>query len=75
MNNNFLHMNPNGSVTLCARKRGCCPVMEQLPDGRVKITDDDGNSVVMKTEQASLISQGAELLENNGERKKQLLCD
>lgn len=72
---NPLKLNPNGTVTLCARKRGCCPVMEHIGNGMVRITDDDGNQVIMKTEQAALIAHGVELLENNGEQKKQLLLD
>lgn len=70
-----MKMNPNGTVTLCARRRGCCPTMEDLGDGRVKITDDDGNSVIMKSEQAHLIGQGMQMLENNGKPKQELLCE
>lgn len=55
-----MNINPDGkSVTLCARRRGCCPTMEKIDDEHVKITDDNGNSVIMKTEQAALIAQGA----------------
>lgn len=68
-----LSLNPNGTVTLCARRRGCCPVLEQLDEQRVKITDDYGNSVIMKSEEAALISQGARLLENGSWKEQQLL--
>ena len=36
--NNILKLNPNGTVTLCARKT-CCPVMQDLGNGKVKITE------------------------------------
>lgn len=71
-----MKINPDGkTVTLCARRRGCCPTMEKIDETHVKITDDDGNSVIMKTEQAALIAQGAQVLENNGKPIQQLLCD
>lgn len=54
---NLLKLNPNGSVTLCARKT-CCPVMEDLGNGNVRITDDNGNSIIISREQAKLINDG-----------------
>lgn len=55
------------TVKLCCNKRGC-PLMEDLGDGRVKITDDDGNTIIVKKEEAILISDGVKVLEG-----KQLL--
>jgi hypothetical protein len=49
------------AVRLCCNKKGC-PVVEDLGDGRVRITDDDGNKIVVKKEEASLISDGVRTL-------------
>lgn len=67
-----LKLNPNGTVTLCARKT-CCPVMEDLGDGRVKITDDDGSAIIIDKSQARLINDGLNLMENKNQ--EQLLCE
>jgi hypothetical protein len=67
--NEILKLNPNGTVTLCARKT-CCPIMEDLGGGKVKITDDDGSSIVITKEQASLLGAGIEAL---NEKDLQLL--
>jgi dissimilatory sulfite reductase (desulfoviridin) alpha/beta subunit len=67
-----LKINPNGTVTLCARKT-CCPVMEDLGDGRVKITDDNGSTIIIDKSQARLINDGLNLMENKNQ--EQLLCE
>lgn len=59
--NNMLKFNPDGSVTLCARKT-CCPIMEDLGNGMVRITDDNGNSIIISKEQASLVTPGLNAL-------------
>ncbi len=69
--NNILKLNPNGSVTLCARKT-CCPTMEQIDSNRVRITDDNGNSIIIDKTQAALINDGLNVLEGNNQ---QLLCE
>lgn len=69
--NTILKLNPNGTVTLCARKT-CCPVMEPIDSNRVKITDDNGNSIIIDKTQAALISDGIKLLDEN---KQELLCE
>lgn len=68
---NPLKLNPNGSVTLCARKT-CCPTMEDLGNGTIKITDDDGNSIIVDKSQARLINDGLDLIE---QKSQQLLCE
>lgn len=55
--NEVLKLNPNGTVTLCARKT-CCPIMEDIGNGMVRITDDNGNSIVISKEQAGLVPAG-----------------
>lgn len=69
--NSVLKLNPNGSVILCARKT-CCPVMEEVDEYRVRITDDNGNSIIVNKEQAALIGDGLKVLES---KEQQLLCE
>lgn len=57
------------SVKLCCGKRGC-PVVTDIGNGMVQITDDDGNKIVVKKEEANLISDGVKQLEN----KEKLIC-
>jgi hypothetical protein len=68
---NILTLNPNGSVTLCARKT-CCPVMTDLGNNKVKITDDDNNSIIIDKSQARLINDGLNILDKNNQ---ELLCE
>jgi hypothetical protein len=69
--NNMLKLNPNGTVTLCARKT-CCPVMQDLGNGKVKITDDDGNSIIIDQSQAELIGDGLKVIKG---ANQELLCE
>lgn len=63
----------NGKVTLCGRGEGkCCPVMERFDDYRVKITDDFGGYIIITKEQARLVADGLNLIE---ESKEELLFD
>ncbi len=50
------------SVRLCCDGKGC-PVVEDLNNGTVKITDDDGNTIVVKKEEALLISDGVKTID------------
>lgn len=56
------------SVRLCCNGNGC-PVVTDLGNGKVRITDDDGNTIVVKKEEAALISDGVKTLDD-----KQLIC-
>ena len=69
---NNLRLNPNGSVTLCARKT-CCPTMERINDELVKITDDNGNTITIRKEQAAHIKEGIDVIYNTDNRE--LLCE
>jgi len=51
----------SNSVKLCCNGKGC-PVMKDLGNGTVEITDDDGRIVVMKKEEAQLLSDGVKTL-------------
>lgn len=51
------------SVKMCCGKKGC-PVMTDLGNGNVEITDDDGNKIIIKKDEAKLISDGVRTLNN-----------
>lgn len=60
--NKFIKDISSDSVKLCCGKNGC-PVVKDLGDGRVEITDDDGNKVIMQKEEAALIVDGMKRLD------------
>lgn len=69
--NTILQLSADGrSVKLCARKT-CCPTITAVDDKTVAITDDEGNVVRMSLEQAKLIGDGVNALQEG----KQLLHD
>tara|TARA_R110001606_G_scaffold397346_2_gene573554 strand:+ start:219 stop:419 length:201 start_codon:yes stop_codon:yes gene_type:complete len=41
-------------VKVCCGKKGC-PVVERIDDTFYKVTDDDGNSIVIKKEELELM--------------------
>jgi hypothetical protein len=51
------------SVRLCCGKKGC-PVITDLGDGTVSITEN-GSTIIIKKEEAALISDGVKVLEGN----------
>jgi hypothetical protein len=58
----------DNSVKLCCNGKGC-PVVTDLGDGTVEITDDNGNKIIVKKDEAVLIADGVKTL--NGET---LIC-
>lgn len=55
----------NNSVKLCCKGKGNgCPVVTELTDGMVEITDDFGNKIIVKKEEALLISDGVKTIDN-----------
>ena len=52
----------NDTVKLCCNGQGC-PEVTDLGNGYIQIKDDDGNKVVVKKEEAALISDGVKTLE------------
>ena len=58
--NRIIRLNAN-SVKLCCNGSGC-PIVTDLGEGIVQITDDDGNVVKVKKEEAILISDGVKQL-------------
>ena len=58
--NKIIRVNVN-SVRLCCNGSGC-PTVTDIGGGMVQITDDDGNIVKVKREEAVLISDGVKQL-------------
>jgi hypothetical protein len=52
----------NNSVRLCCNRKGC-PVVREMENGLVEITDDDGNKIIVKKEEALLISDGVKTID------------
>jgi hypothetical protein len=50
------------SVSLCCGKKNC-PVVTELADGMIEITDDYGNKIRVKKEEAALISDGVQTIQ------------
>jgi hypothetical protein len=53
----------NNSVKLCCKGKGC-PVVTELTNGMVEITDDFGNKITVKKEEALLISDGVKTIDD-----------
>lgn len=71
MNKNGLRVNDKNQVVLCGTNI-CCPVLEKLPDGRYKLTDDYGKSCIITAEQARLISKGVKKCDEVNKPSKQV---
>jgi hypothetical protein len=52
----------DNSVKLCCNNNGC-PTVTDIGEGLIEITDDNGNKIVVKKEEASLISDGVKTLD------------
>ena len=59
----------DNSVRLCCKGKGC-PIVTELGNGLVEVTDDDGNKIVIKREEALLLSDGVRSI---GDDQKLLL--
>ena len=55
--------NPN-KVTVCCGRKGC-PTVEKLDDGRFKVTDDDGNVIIVKQEELVLMGDAVNTIEGD----------
>lgn len=61
-------------IILCGDKI-CCPTLEKIGENLYKLTDDDGNSVVITSEQAKLLNNGISLFNSNQSlTKEQVIC-
>ena len=62
---NEYYLRPEGNkIFMCCGKANC-PNVEVSPEGDINISDDYGNKVKMKPEEASLISQAVKQLQDN----------
>ena len=52
----------DNSVKLCCNGQNC-PVVTDIGDGMIEITDDNGNKIVVRKEEANLISDGVKSLD------------
>jgi hypothetical protein len=66
MKNNYFLREENGKVFMCCGKAGC-PSVSFSEDGLIQITDDFGNSVKMKHEEAEMIKGAVEKLTSENE--------
>jgi hypothetical protein len=55
------HNNNPNKVTVCCGRKGC-PTVEKLDDGRYKVTDDDGNEIIVKQEELSLMGDAVQTI-------------
>ncbi len=62
--NQMIKRESANSVRLCCGKKNC-PVVTDIGDGFITITDDDGVTIKVKKEEAALISDGVKVLEGN----------
>lgn len=56
-----IRVNSN-TVKLCCNGNGC-PTVTDLGNGTVRVVDDDGNAIIVKKEEARLISDGVKTLD------------
>ena len=54
----------NHTVKLCCGGNGC-PIVEDLKNGYIKITDDNGSSVTVKKEEADLLPGALSYIKSN----------
>lgn len=57
------------SVKVCCGRTGC-PVVEKIDEDHYKVTDDDGNAIVVKKEELKLMGDAVNTIDGDQE----LLC-
>ena len=57
------------SVRICCGNAGC-PVVEKIYDDHYKVTDDDGNTIIVKKEELKLMGDAVNTIDGDEE----LLC-
>ena len=57
------------SVRGCCGKQGC-PVVEKIDEDHYKVTDDDGNAIIVKKEELKLMGDAVNTIDGDEE----LLC-
>ena len=59
----------DNSVRICCGKQGC-PVVEKVDDDHYKVTDDDGNTIVVKKEELKLMGDAVTQIDSD----EKLIC-
>ena len=54
------------SVRVCCGKQGC-PVVEKIDDDHYKVTDDDGNAIIVKKEELKLMGDAVNTIDGDEE--------
>jgi len=57
------------SVKVCCGRTGC-PVIEKIDEDHYKVTDDEGNTIVVKKEELKLMGDAVNVIDGDQE----LLC-
>jgi|TARA_R100001594_G_scaffold139259_1_gene183525 uncharacterized protein (UPF0216 family) len=52
------------SVKVCCGRQGC-PVIEKVDEDHYKVTDDDGNTIVVKKEELKLMGDAVNTLDGD----------
>tara|TARA_B110000858_G_C17383159_1_gene284709 strand:- start:190 stop:411 length:222 start_codon:yes stop_codon:yes gene_type:complete len=58
-----LKLKGNGILLCCGKDK--CPMVTLKDDNKVSITDDDGNTITVDIDQASLLPQAIDKLKNS----------
>ena len=69
INNYMITRVSDNSVRICCGKQGC-PVVEKVDDEHYKVTDDDGNTILVKKEELKLMGDAVNTIDSDEE----LLC-
>jgi hypothetical protein len=62
-----MNMRMNGNAVVLCGGKACCPELLITEVGKVEITDDDGNKVLMDKDQAKLITEAIKQIEEKEE--------
>ena len=57
------------SVKVCCGKQGC-PVVEKVDEDHYKITDDEGNMIIVKKEELKLMGDAVNVIDG----EEELIC-
>jgi len=57
------------SVKVCCGRQGC-PVIEKVDEDHYKVTDDEGNTIIVKKEELKLMGDAVNVIDG----EEELLC-
>ena len=64
INNYMIKRLTENSVKVCCGRQGC-PVIEKVDEDHYKVTDDDGNTIVVKKEELKLMGDAVNTLDGD----------